>query len=61
MAAIKSEVAMGRRMKIRETFIAVLSWTRSSLALTYGDLGSLLEFIDSLCDDDLARIESLID
>jgi hypothetical protein len=61
MAAIKSEVAMGRRMKIRETFIAVLSWTRSSLALTYGDLRSLLEFIDSLCDDDLARIESLID
>src|ERR1043165_5973615 len=61
MAPIKSEVAMGSRMKIRDTFMAGSSRARSSLILTYRDLCSLLELIDPFRDDNVTGIEPLID
>src|ERR1041385_6128497 len=61
MAAIRSEVAMGRTMKIRETFMAGLSWFRSSLIPTYVDLCSLLQLIDAFGERDLPGIEALVD
>src|SRR5262252_484673 len=58
---MRSDVAMGLRMKIRETFIVGIAYSGSRARLPFGDSHAGLKLIDALRNDNLTGRKSLID